>query len=269
MVGVAVDTLMHAGIVHPYVLAGDAATCLPLAFVLPGVPPDVIDNRPVIGADPADQCSVDALIVNDPERGKIDSFATGGELESPRFVDHRQFFREFHDLIGAELATVPQAGTIEISPYRTVLVDIDETEHEFLGIRVKTVPDSFDLIDQDIDIDPVGEDEWIESPDDLLLSYHLGYSLERRDSLIQWRDTGLKLWFVVVEGVLEIIPDTQFVDLVQPGLQGSRVLGPEDDELQVLEVHDLGPAVHGIDPDHVPCLQPLEEPVRIERRDVG
>lgn len=114
-----------------------------------------------------------------------------------------------------------------------------------------------------------GDDERVEAPDDTFLADLFRKLAEGLHPLVHARHVRFEPFLViVVEGELEVVVDAPLVQFVQQGEQRTRVFRPEDHHLTVLEgdVHRL--LVERVVPHAVARPQPVDEPLRIERRHV-
>lgn len=114
-----------------------------------------------------------------------------------------------------------------------------------------------------------GDDERVEAPDDTFLADLFRELAEGLHPLVHARHVRFEAFLViVVEGELEVVVDAPLVQFVQQGEQRTRVFRPEDHHLTVLEgdVHRL--LVERVVPHAVARPQPVDEPLRIERRHV-
>ena len=114
-----------------------------------------------------------------------------------------------------------------------------------------------------------GDDERVEAPDDTFLADLFRELAEGLHPLVHARHVRFEAFLViVVEGELEVVVDAPLVQFVQQGEQRTRVFRPEDHHLTVFEgdVHRL--LVERVVPHAVARPQPVDEPLRIERRHV-
>ena len=77
------------------------------------------------------------------------------------------------------------------------------------------------------------------------------------------------LFFVIVQRVLDVTADVPVFQLVEMPEQRLRVFRPKHDKAAFLIRHEAPHAVEGIGSGGIADLQPMEEPVGIERGNVG
>ena len=96
-----------------------------------------------------------------------------------------------------------------------------------------------------------------------------GYPPERLDTIGYRRHVWLDaLRVIVVKRKLEVVVGTNLIKLIKVREHRFRILRPKDDAAHLTEAHVERLSVERIKPFDVASLQPLHEPVGVERGDV-
>ena len=299
-VGVAVGAEVGAGVVHADVLGGDAAAGGALAFVLEGfgggsegfgeegmggwvgegAGAEVVEEGTVIGPEAGDEVAVDAAVVGDAVAVEVEGLGAGGEGDGPAVgvpgvAETDEALDEFLSLggggLGGEDVVAGEAAGLadEVGLHLAVGGDVDEAEHEFVGVAPEAVADVPYAGEELAGREGGGEDDGVKSPDDALVAEEGGEAEEGVNACVEGRDVELETFrLVVVEGELEVVVDAPAVELGEVGDEGRGVLAPEDDDSHPLEGNPGEPLVEGVAPKGVAFPQAAHEPVGVEGRDV-
>ena len=117
----------------------------------------------VITGKAYDQVIVDTPVMRDAVFSYIDLLATCSQHIPPFFIQRRKLgCKLFHKICGP--LTVCHAILVKVSLHLSVSRDINETEHQLLGIPLESITNVFDLTDELVNTNLICKNERIEAP---------------------------------------------------------------------------------------------------------
>lgn len=247
---------MPAGIVLADIDAGYAAAEFPLVFVF--------DHGQRPAGQYGNQSIVDTSGMPDAQIGKIDFFRACFHLDAepardlsntPRQHPHLRFIRRSHTKTG--------------HPGVDMTIHINKADDAFLCMPGQPLCHIAEVIHMIVDINILGQQDRIVTPDDSLFSDFIGKSEKRVDDFRLRRQVRFKVRAVRRQGELKI--KGEGVEQGKPLKHWGRIFGPEDKAIDIRRrkrnLSDLF-GIHGVAHLRVPLAKPVKKPAAVKRGNV-
>ena len=255
---------MRARVVRADVHALDAPARIPLVLVLRG---PQRAPRPRAAGYPLDQRGVDAASPLDAVARQVNLLGAGGHRKARRPRDAGQSPREAVLLLRRAAAQL-----LLPHPADGAVIHIQKADDHFLRASAQRIHQASEPLRMPRLGVRVAQKDGVVAPYHPLGARGLRKPPERVCHRALAAHARLHVPAVRREGELEVVGEPALVQLAQPSEHRRGILRPEHDGVHCLGVkpplrHLV--RVERVARDHEPLPHPLEEPLRVERRDVG